>query len=59
MMWYKVPHLEIKRMMLGAPAGIHVTQRVKQTSSEKVELPDHVDKVGVKNIIKKYQEMRA
>lgn len=33
---YDVVHVEIKRVMLWVPAGIHVTQRVKLTSSEEV-----------------------
>lgn len=37
MMWYKVPPLEMKCVMLCVPAGIHVTQQAKQTSSEELQ----------------------
>lgn len=60
MMWYKVPPLEIKSEMLCMPAGIHVTQQVKQTSREKLQsyLTTRT-KQALKKIIKKYQEVRA
>lgn len=60
MMWYKVPPLEIKCVMLCVPAGIHVTQQVKQTSTE--DLQSYLTtwkKQAQKNITQKYQEMRA